>query len=78
MLLVSIIIFNLYYLFDGISTNDWLREPCRVHTTRNLEGKYNCLYRTKKYYKYIYQYLNEEFDINDNIINYKKLLLKNI
>ena len=49
-----------------------------INKNDNLEEKYNCLYKTKKYYKYIYQYLNEEFDINDNIINYKKLLLKNI
>jgi hypothetical protein len=44
----------------------------------HLDFKYNFLYNIKKYKCNInHSYINKEFDININIINYKKLLLKN-
>ena len=48
-----------------------------INKNDNLEKKYNFLHKIRKYRNNVNHYINDEFDMNDDIINYKKLLLKN-
>jgi chromosome segregation ATPase len=48
-----------------------------INKNDNLEKKYNYLHKIRKYRNNNNHYINEEFDTEQNIINYKKLLLKN-
>jgi len=62
--------------FDKIK-NKLLTAIQDINKNDQLENKYNFLYKIRKYRNNINHYINEEFDTNENIINYKKLLLKN-
>jgi len=67
---------NIKLKFDKIK-NKLLTAIQDINKNDQLEKKYNFLYRIRKYRNNINHYINEEFDTNENIINYKKLLLKN-